>query len=282
MIKPFSDRHVFCPYDVPVCRVVPSGEVEMTGFRRLIQPGAMALALFAGGLLPSPAAAQRGNRPDFLFDRPFMSFTIRGGASLPSARSEIFDFTSEQLTLGKSDFYSPFFGVEAAFRITDRIDVAVGVAVSQSTKSSEFRDFVGVDDLPIEQTTKFTRVPTTVSLKYYPFDRGREVGRFAWIARKLAPYVGGGGGVIWYEFEQRGEWVDFETLDIFNSIFKSDGATGVGHLLAGADLSLGPKWFINFEGRYSFASMGMTPDFVDFNNIDLGGFDASVGFALRF
>jgi outer membrane protein W len=257
----------------------------MTGNRRLVQPGILAFGVavvVALGVLPSELVAQRPDQPDFLFERPFMSFTLRGGASLPSAQSEIFDFTAQQLTIGTSDFYAPSFGVEASFRVAERIDIALGVTASQSTILSEFRDFVGVDDLPIEQTTKFTRVPATISLKYYLFDRGREIGRFAWVASKFSPYVGAGGGAIWYQFEQRGEWVDEATLDIFRDTFTSDGVTGVGHMMAGTDISFGPRWFLNVEGRYSFASMDMKPDFVGFNKIDLGGFDASVGFALRF
>jgi opacity protein-like surface antigen len=253
----------------------------MTDFRRLLQPGMLTLVVLASGLSSTDVAAQRGDRPDFRFERPSFSFIIKGGASLPSANSEIFDFTIEQLTIADADFYSPSIGVEGSFRVTRRVDVALGVSIAQSVTVSEFREFVGEDDLPIEQTTKFTRVPTTLSVKYYLSDRGREIGRFAWIAERVVPYVGAGGGVIWYEFEQDGEWVDFETLDIFGQSFKSDGATGVGHVLAGAELSIGPRWFINIEGRYSFASMRMNTDFVDFDNIDLGGFDATVGFAIR-
>lgn len=254
----------------------------MTGLRRLIQSGILALVVVAAASLPKDIAAQGAESPDFMFERPFMSVILRGGISFPTAGSEIFDFTSEQLTIGKSDYYAPAMGIEASFLVTEHLDIAVGVMVSQSTTVSEFREFVGVDDLPIQQTTKFMRVPTTVSVKYLLTDRGRQIGRFAWIAEKFVPYIGAGGGVIWYEFEQRGEWVDFETLDIFGDIFKSQGTTAVGHLLGGVDISLGPKWHLNAEGRYSFASDSMQQDFVDFDNIDLGGFEATLGFALRF
>ena len=253
----------------------------MTGLRGLTRIGALALVVSASNSIPSAAAAQRSD-PDFLFERPFMSFTIRGGVALPEAGSEIFDFTSEQLTVGPNAYNSVAFGAEMSFRVSGRFDVALGVGISQSSTLSEFRDFVDFDDLPIEQTTKFTRVPTTLSAKYYLIDRGRSIGRFAWVPAAVAPYVGGGGGVIWYQFEQRGDWVDFDTLDIFTDTFESQGSTGVGHLLAGVDLSLGPRWYINGEGRYSFASARMESDFIGFDDIDLGGFEATLGFAIRF
>lgn len=254
----------------------------MTGLRRRVRSSVLVLATVAGTSVPAGVVAQRLEDADFLFERPSVSLIIRGGMSLPSASSEIFAFTSEQLTLDTRDFYSPAMGVEGSFRITNRFDVALGAAMSQSTTRSEFRDFVDLDDQPIEQTTKFTRVPITLSLKYFPMDRGRQIGRFAWITQTLVPYLGVGGGVIWYEFDQQGEWVDFSTLDIFRDVFKSAGTTGVAHLLAGVEISLGPQWFLNGEGRYSFASTRMDQDFVDFDDIDLGGFEATVGFALRF
>ena len=71
------------------------------------------------------------------------------------------------------------------------------------------REFTDNNDLPIQQSTKYRRVPLTVGLKYYLADRGRSVGEFAYIPSKIAPYVGVGAGAMWYKFEQNGDFVDF-------------------------------------------------------------------------
>ena len=231
--------------------------------------------------VPMTASAQAGG-PGFLFRRPTLSFGIKGGYALPQARSEIFDFARDELTLETGDFASSAWGAEIAVRATERLDIAVGVGVTHTSKRSEFRDWVDLDDLPIEQTTTFTRVPTTLSVKWYMWDRGTSVSRFVWVPERWSPYLGVGGGAVWYRFEQEGDFVDFETLDVFSAILESDGTTGTVHMLGGVDLSLGSKVVLTGEGRYSWGSMEMGRDFVDFDNIDLGGFQATVGLSFRF
>src|SRR6185503_9791313 len=130
------------------------------GIRSLLLTGGM-LAVF----LPSCIAAQ--DRPDFLFRRPLVSLTVRGGYSVPRAGSDLFDFTRRQLTIEKGDFASPAFQFDLAFRASENWDVAASVGMSESKTDSEFRDWVGSDDLPIQQTTTFGRVPVTLSVKRY-------------------------------------------------------------------------------------------------------------------
>src|SRR5262245_37014628 len=59
--------------------------------------GAGALAL----ILAAPLAAQSR---DFLFSRPRVTLAIRGGWAVPTAGSEIFDFTRDELTVDENDF----------------------------------------------------------------------------------------------------------------------------------------------------------------------------------
>lgn len=252
----------------------------MSGRRGGISLGVFCAVVAATLSLPSAAEAQGGS--GFRFKPPVGSFTIRGGFAAPRASSQIFDFTREQLTLEKSDFNSTAWGADLAIRVADRADIVLGVGLTYSRTGSEFRDFVDLDDLPIQQTTKFVRVPTTLSLKWYLGDRGRSVGRFAWIPASFSPYVGAGGGVLWYEFEQEGDFVDIETLDIFFDIIESSGTTGTGHVFLGSDLSLSPRFALTGEGRYSFGNVRMDQDFIGFDNIDLSGFQVTLGIAVRF
>lgn len=243
--------------------------------RRLLRWGT---ALLAGLMLAGPAAAQES---DFLFHRPSVTLGVRLGYAVPRAESEIFDFTRQELTLDKSDFNAFSIEGEVAVRAIDRIDVALALGLEKSEARSEFRDFIGEDDLPIEQDTRLTRVPMTAGVKAYPLERGRSVGRFAWIPNRWAPWVGAGGGLMWYRFEQVGEFVDFETLEIFFDEFRSDGATPMAYVAGGMDVSLGPRWLVTGEARYAWASAGMGRDFVGFDDIDLAGFRVALGFSAR-
>ncbi len=67
----------------------------------------------------------------------------------------------------------------------------------------------------------------------YLADPGRSIGRFAWIPNRFAPYVGAGGGAMWYRFRQEGDFIDFDTLKVFPDTFDSDGWTPTVHGVRG-------------------------------------------------
>jgi opacity protein-like surface antigen len=236
--------------------------------------------------LVASAGALSAQDADFLFGQPKVSVGLHVGYAGASAGSEIFDWTRSELTVGRRDFNSGLLGVELAFRATERLDLALGVEVASSETRSEYRNWVGNDDLPIVQTTSFTRTPLTAGLRYYLLDRGRSIGRFAWVPGGWSPYVGVGAGWTWYRFEQSGEWIDFESdpdaFDIFRGTVRSDGFAPTAQVLAGVQKSLSPRFFLSGEGRYSWASSEMDRDFQGFDAIDLGGFQFVVGISARF
>jgi hypothetical protein len=231
------------------------------------------------GVFTPPVAAQGDG---FLFRRPVVNLSLSVGYALPRAGSDVFDFTREQLTVERGDFGSAAFQGEIAFRATDRLDVGVGVGWAGGSTQSEFRDWIGTDNLPIEQTTRFVRVPLTLNVKAYLKDRGRSLSRFAWVPARWAPYLGGALGGVWYSFEQEGEFVDYQSLDIFRDHYLSQGWTPTAHALAGVEVTVATRVALTAEGRYSWASTELSRDFVDFDDIDLAGFQATAGVAVRF
>ena len=238
-------------------------------------------AVLAFPLAPALTRAQ-GTGEGFFFKEPVATWALRAGFDHANARSDIFSFTSRELTVDRGDFSGFTIASDVNFRVSPRLGVVLGASYSGSSTPSEFRDFVGEDDLPIEQTTSFKRVPITASLKAYLTPRGRSVGSFAWIPTKVAPYLGAGGGAMWYRFRQNGEFVDPETLDVFRDTFNSSGWTPEAHAMAGVDLSLSPRLVLTGEGRYTYAKAKLKEDFVNFDRIDLSGFAVTAGLAIRF
>ncbi len=241
------------------------------------------LILAAAALLTLPAQGAAQGGEGFLFKQPIISLGLRAGYAMPRASSDIYDYTIDQLTLEKGDFGAGYFGGELAARVSDRVDIAFSVGHSSSSTSSEFRDWVDLDDNAIEQVTDLAITPITVGVKYYLSERGRSIGRFAWIPTRVNPYVGGGVGFTLFQFEQRGDFVDFETLDIFNTVFRSDGNARSLHATAGVDLSISKNLFLTGEGRYSWAK-GSLDEFVfeGFDKMDLAGLQFTVGLSARF
>lgn len=243
--------------------------------RRFLVAGTLAVIL-----LPSAATAQEGR--DFLFRRPLFTLGFQVGYAVPLAGSEVYDFATDELTLTKSDFNAVTWMGSFAFRATERIDIGFEVGYAKSDKRSEFREWEDTDGLPIEQNTLLRRVPVSATVRGFLFDRGQRISRFAWIPGKWSPFAGVGIGRMNYSFEQVGDFVDFESLDIFTDTFRSEGNATTFHLLAGADYSLGTRFILRGEGRYSWAEADMDRDFVDFDPIDLSGFQATMGFGIRF
>src|SRR4051812_20417352 len=154
---------------------------------------------------PRVARAQDG----FLFGAPHVALTLRGGMSAPRGNDDLFDFTTHQLSLHRSDFAGATFGGDlAAGSPGSRLAVVFGAQYASSTVGSDFRNWVGTDDQPIAQTTEFVRVPMTAGLKVSLVSPGHSIGSLAWVPTRLVPWIGGGAGATWYRFRQQGEFID--------------------------------------------------------------------------
>jgi hypothetical protein len=94
--------------------------------------------------------------------------------------------------------------------------------------------------------------------------------------------VSAGGGAMRYRFEQRGEFVDESTLDIFEDRFTSAGWTPYAEAGVGVDVALSPRYALTAAGRYTAASAALRGDFVGFDRIDLSGYSLSLGITVRF
>jgi hypothetical protein len=247
---------------------------------RVLGPPALALAVPA--LLLATAPPAHGQRADFLFRRPHATVAVLGGWAMPGENSELFEFTREQLTVSRGDFASPLIFVEGAVRLTEWLDLALGLEYTNGSVGSEDRLYVYQDDSPILQTTDFKRRRLMGSVKGYLLPRGRQISEFAWIPSRWSPYLGVGLGMSWYEFLQEGDFVDYQTLDIFEERFRAKGRGMTGHVLAGVDVSLTPRFLVRGEYRY-IRGEGKLDDyqFEGFDDVDLSGSRVALGLAVR-
>ena len=240
-----------------------------------------AVAITATFLAPPHASAQSSG-DGFLFQKPVGAFVLRGGFASATASGDLYSFLTNQFTLNKGDFRAPSFGGDLLVTIAPRVDLDFGAGYSGWKKPSEFRDFVGTDNLPIAQSTSLARVPLTAGARFYLAPPGRSIGKFAWIPNKFVPYVGAGGGMMWYRLRQTGEFIDFQTNDVFPDEFESSGWTGTAHAMAGADYALTPRLALTGEARYTWAKTSLGTDFSGFDGIDLSDLGVTLGLNVRF
>lgn len=231
---------------------------------------------------PGEPGGQAGGGPGFLFGAPSLSVGVRGGLTFSRADSDIFELNEELLTLDEGDFRAGTFGLDVGWLMSPRLQALFGVEYSRSSPVSEFRDFVDVFGAPIVQETRLEMAPLTASLKLFLVPRGRSVSRFAWVPNGVSPYVGAGGGLTWYRYQQFGDFVDFVDLTIFTDQFVSEGWTPSAHVFGGTEIKLTPRMTLALEGRYLWADAELGPAFLGFEPIDLSGLRTTAGVVFYF
>lgn len=230
--------------------------------------------------VPGVLSAQGGD--GFLFSAPNLSLKFEGGYGWQAATSDVYSWVQQEHTIGQRDFDAPYFGGELGIGVSEHFEVAIAIGYQSGKVQSEYRDWVDTDDRPILQTTELSQIPAVASLKFYPFARGRSVGQYAWVPRGFVPFIGAGAGFVSYAFEQVGDFVDYETLDIYYDRVTSEGEAFLARAQAGFNLSLGKQFTLTLEGRYNVSNTPMEGDWVGFENIDLDGLQAIGGIAIRF
>jgi hypothetical protein len=237
---------------------------------------ASALFVLAGA---SPLRAQAtGN--GYLFGAPDARFSIHAGYSRAAAGSDLFDEVTTNLSLDKSDFSGPSIGGELAVTLSPRLDLALQADYTGTSKGSDYRHFAE-NGAPIRQTTTFKRVPVTANIRAYLVPRGREIGKLAWIPASVVPWVGAGGGFMWYQFKQQGDFVDLSDLTISTDSFDSNGWTPTLQGMGGVDINLSTRLAFTADLRYHWARATLGEDFVGYNRIDLSGVSTTLGFTVR-
>jgi len=253
--------------------------MSLSSLLRHTLAGALAVAL----LVPAQVHAQSG----FLFDEPRVTLGIRGGYHVAAAGSDVYDELVELLTVERGDFSGFTIAGELGFRLTSHLDLAGSVGYVESNIQSESRTHIA--DPPILQTMSLRRTPVTGTLKYYPLSRGRSIGSHAWIPARFTPYVGVGAGATKYDLEQAGEFVDYASCDqnnecdILNLVLDSSGWGRTLHVAGGADYWLTSRFGLSTDLRYQWSSAAMDAfSYEGFDDIDLGGFQGTVGLSVRF
>lgn len=239
----------------------------------------LVLALTFAALMPRPSSAQT---PDFLFGRPNGTIAVRSGWAIARAGSDLFAFVQDQLTVERQDFNAPAISLDIDLRVAPRVDVVAGFEFSGSSKRSEYRELVDNLRLPINQTTRLREMNLSGGVKFALMPRGREISSHAWIPSAVTPYVGAGGGALWYEFRQTGDFVDFVDLSVFPDTFRSRGWTPSAHVFGGVDLKAWRRIYFSGEARYVWSHATLGEDFSGFDPIDLTGFKLTGGIRYLF
>ncbi len=231
---------------------------------------------------PPPEGAQVRQTPDFQFGAPSMSISIRGSWFVPRAQSDWYNFVTDQLTIDRADLSAAGIVGDVTLFATPRLDLVFSADYGSKTVGSEYRDFVDNNRLPINQSTRLRQATMTAGVKFAVTRRGRDVGSLAWVPYRFVPYVGGGGGVLWYEMSQYGDFVDFQDWSVFPDLFEAQGWAPTGYVNGGVDIHIYRPLYVTVDGRYQWAGAELSGNWVGFEPLDLGGLRLSTGLSFVF
>ena len=186
------------------------------------------------------------------------------------------DVISENLSLFAFDldqFNNASVGAEWLVGLGEYVEAGFGVGFYQQTVLSVYDDFVNDDGTEIPQDFKLRVTPVTATARFFPFGQRSAV----------QPYAGAGVGFFNWRYSEVGEFIDFNTFDVFRDRFVATGNDVGAVYLGGVRVLAGSRFAVGVEVRYQDVQgvVGIDQGFLD-ERIDLGGlttsFTVNVGF----
>jgi len=217
--------------------------------------------------------------------RPSNSFQFRLGGFFPRGASEVWQSREAIFTLDHSDFNGGLAGFTFAMSVSNNIEVGFNLDFYEEVARSQEVYYVDEQEFPILHDTRLEIVPVTVDLRFLP--AGRYGVRGATGQRRVlqpVPYLGGGIGINYWEYEEVGDFVvgphpPEPGIDgvIVPARFIDTGTALDAHVVAGVELPLNPVFSFLLEGRYSWSDATLGGE-----SLDLSGLWGYFGLAIHF
>jgi outer membrane protein W len=207
------------------------------------------------------------------------SLELRIGGFIPRADSNLFDDDSSLYTVNKEDWRGVTGGAEFSFTPADHVELGLHLDGYGRRVDTTYRDYTRPSGAEIEQSLRLTLIPLGATLRFLPADRHATV----------SPYVGVGPDVVFYKYEEFGDFIDFfdPDLPITPDHFISESTAFGAHALGGIRFYVNRDIAIVGEAKYLWAHDDMGDDFLPnapglVNRIDLSGWIFTGGVHLRF
>jgi hypothetical protein len=202
---------------------------------------------------------------------------LRAGAFAPRADTgavnDLFRDDAQLYTVSKGDWTSFSGGVQYNFKVARNVLFGVSVDGYDRTLQTSYRDYQRPDGRNIYQTLHFEVVPMAVELRFQPTSR----------RTKVAPFVGVGGDLFYWKYEEYGDFVKFNdpNLPVISDSFFSEGWNGGVHVTGGVRFAVSDDVGIFGQFKYQWGKADMGYDFRG-NKIDLSGASYLGGVSIRF
>jgi len=242
--------------------------------RRPLRHGSLAVMMGLMALTVLPAHAQ---------DNPMMGaqFSAQVGFFEPHGESDLWKFNEKFTTQDTSDFDDWIVGMSFGVPVARHLDVQFGLQYYSGETDVRYKDIFTISDGAVEQHHHLWLLPQQVTLRFLLLPRRSADGHLF----PVVPYLGGGVGGLYWEYEEDGQFADDVENPTF--VFHDDrserGLTGEAHAVAGLEVQFTRESAMFFEARYMWAHDGLGGDFdPNLDDLDLGGLSLTAGFTWRF
>ena len=206
------------------------------------------------------------------------SFQVRLGGFFLDGDNDFWADNESVFTLDASDFDDVLFGLTYSHGFNRFLELDVNADFTDETVLSEYRNFVDGSGFPILHDSTLQTTPLTVGVRFLPLGRAKR-GK-----SKPVFFLGAGGGVNFWRYEEFGDFIDFD--DPANPIilgdFSEHGEAFVAYGVFGLELPLAPAFNLGFEARYFSSDDDLKGDFAGLGTLDMSGWAASVSANWRF
>ena len=217
--------------------------------RRVLASGLLVLAC------SGPALAQ-----DVVVGGNIGGFLVKSEESRD--RNDVLRQNLSFLVFDLEDFNSASVGGDFSISVGSFIEVGAGLNYYAAKVPTIYDRYVDSDGTEIESDMKVRNIPLALTAKLFPLTR--DAG--------FQPYIGGGVQFNRWQYTEVGEFLDFDTGEIFRDSFTDDGMEIGPVFLAGIRFPIGSNFLMGGEWRYSTAKADLDPALGFYgDSLDLGG-----------
>jgi hypothetical protein len=204
------------------------------------------------------------------------SITVLGGYVGPSGESDVYTQNERETTFEVSDLdgFGATFGYDHF--IGEYVNLGGSLTFYQDDTDVIDEEFEFEDGRPIVRNISLQIIPLELNVRFLP--AGRNVG--------VIPYLGGGAGIYFWEYEEIGDFVFDRNTNprVVTGDAFSDGADPGWHVEGGVQIPFSSSATFTAEAKYWDAEGDLDPEGFDprFEPIDLSAFMISGGVSIWF
>jgi len=198
---------------------------------------------------------------------------LKVGQFFPECNSDLWEINFDNLILDKNDFKTNQFFLEWEFTVNPNAAVSIQVgSMEREAVYTEYRDYVDMEGEAIGQAIRYDINPIELNFKFYPLRKRSSV----------IPYFGAGLGLYRVEYEEWGEFIDFNTNYIYEGDFLSKTTDIGGNGFVGLLMRPSRMILLGVEGRYQYLKVNLSSEFEGFEPLDFSGLSVSLVFGVMF